>query len=506
MAFEFRVLGVIKNQAFHSSILLYIGTLLGFVTTGLITPHLLTQSEIGTIRLLLSYSSILMSLGVLGFGTVTIRFLPRFYHSTTGRHNGFLGLLMIVGTVGIVVVWIIIELIKPGIIENNLDKSPQFARYFFLIFPLTIFQSFYNLFDNYNNALYRSSYGVFLRDFLQRILILIGLLLVFTQIFDFQNYLYYYAISVCLPTLLIVMNIIQHKAFDIKLNFNFLTKPLIFSMASVGLFGMLNSISTIAALQIDSIMINMYLDDAAVGIYVITFYFGTLVFIPSKALNKIAPSVIAKAFKDNDLDTVRTIYEKSSHNLFMIGALLFTGLWVNLDNIFFIIPRSYEEGRNVILLIGLANLVKMAAGSNDSIIIFSKYFKISTVILVIFTILIIVFNLIFIPAFGIAGAAIATLSAIILHNLIKFTFIKWKFGFNPYSFHYLIVLAACLAIVFLVRLIPDTPNFILNILIDSLLTVAMFFPLMRYLPLGIDLYHTALQYITSIRLFFKTKK
>ncbi len=506
MPLNFPVLGVIKKQAFQSSILLYVGTLIGFLTTGLITPHLLSQSEIGTIRLLLSYSAIFMSLGVLGFGTVTIRFLPRFFDSTTGKYNGFLGLSLIVGTVGFAVAWIIIEMIKPGVIENNLDKSPQFTKYFFLIFPLTIFQLFYSLFDNYNNALYRSSYGVFLRDFVQRIFILIGLALVFFQVFNFQSYLYYYAVSVCLPTLLILLHIIYHRVFDVGINFKFLTKPLMTSMFSVGMFGLLNSISNIAALQIDSIMINMYLDDTAVGIYVITFYFGTLVLIPSKALNKIAPSVIAKAFKEKDMETIRTIYFKSSQNLFMIGVLLFTGLWVNLDNIFYLIPRSYEEGRSVIMLIGLANLVKMAGGSNDSVIIYSKYFKVSTLILVFFTVMIVIFNFVFIPGFGITGAAIATLSAITVHNLIKFIFIKWKFGLNPYSFQYLLVMAASAFIALLVNFVPDTPNFIINIIKDSLLAVVLFYPLIRFLPMAVDLNQTVEQLIKSAGLFLRTKK
>jgi O-antigen/teichoic acid export membrane protein len=502
---NFLKLGVIKRQAFQSSVLLYIGTLIGFVTTGLIAPHLLTKSEIGTLRLLLSYSAIFMSIGALGFGTVTIRFLPQFYDVTTRKHNGFLGVLLIAGTLGFVLSLIIIEIIKPSIIENNIEKSPQFARYFFLIIPLTIFQIFYTLLDSYNNALYRSAYGVFLRDFAQRILILIGLILVFLHYFDFQAYLYYYVIATCLPTVLILIHIIRHQSFDIKIKRKFYTRTIIGSVLSVGAFGVLNTISNIAALQIDSIMINMYLDDAAVGVYVITFFFGTLVFIPSKALNKIAPTIIAKAYKENDFKTIQDVYYRSCRNLFLIGILLLIGLWVNLDNVFHLIPRSYEEGRWVIVIIGFANLIKMAGGSNDSVIIYSKYFRVTTAFLVIFAILIILFNYLFIPVFGITGAAIATLAALILHNLMKFIFIRIKFGLNPYNPQYLVVLALSVLIYFMVDFIPDPGNYLIDIAVDSMLSAALFYAMISRLPIAHDLNHSINQAYEKAIVFFRTK-
>lgn len=480
-------MGVIKKQAFQSSVLLYVGTLIGFISTGLMAPNLLQESEIGTLKLLQSYSSIIMSLGILGFSTITIRFLPRFFDTATNQYNGFFGISLLIGAIGSILVTIVIYGIKPTIIQNNLDKSPQFAQYFILIIPLTIFQIYYTLFDAYNNGLYRSSYGVFLRDFVQRIFVLIGLTLVLTHFFNFDQYIYFYVAAISFPTLLMLIHIFNHNAFDININFNFLKKSLVTSMASVGLFGMLNSFSAIAVIQIDTIMLNMFLDSAVVGIYAITFYFGTLVLIPSKALNRIAPTLIAKAYKESDLDTVKDVYCKSSANLFVIGVLILLGLMVNLDNVFHIIPKSYEDGKYVIVLIGLANLVKMAGGSNDSIIMYSKFYKMTTAFLVLLIILIVGLNYILIPLLGMNGAALASLLSIVLHNLMKFSFIKIKFGFNPYSFQYLLVLAIGILIYFLIATFPDMDSFILEIIVDSMCTVLLFYFAIRYLAISFEI-------------------
>jgi O-antigen/teichoic acid export membrane protein len=396
-------------------------------------------------------------------------------------------------------------MIKPIIVQNNIGKSPQFASYFFLIIPLTIFQVYYALFDAYNNALYRSSYGVFLRDFVQRILVLIGLLLVFLHVFDFNEYIYYYVISICLPTLLIFLHIIRHKALDLKINLNFLKKPLVASMVSVSFFGLLNSFSSIAVLQIDAIMVNSYMDSAAVGVYVISFYFGTLVFIPAKALNKIAPTLIAKAYKENNRDTIKEIYYKSCGNLFLVGVLILLGLMVNLDNVFNIIPRSYEEGKTVIVLIGFAYLIKMAGGSNDSVINYSKYYKINTTLLILFGLLIVSLNFIFIPMYGMTGAALASLLALFFHNMIKTVFIKWKFGLNPYNFQYLIVLVISVIIYFIVSYIPKPENFIFEIFIDSLVTTVLFYFSIKFSPLAKDLNKAINQLQHKVVELFKTK-
>lgn len=479
----------------QSSVLLYAGTFIGFLTTGLLIPRLLAKSEIGTLRLLQSYSAIFMSLGVLGFSTVTIRFVPRFYDKVTKKFHGFLGISMLVGTIGALLSVVLIFIIQPSIIHNNLQKSPLFAHYFILIIPLTVFQIYYMLLDSYNNALSRASYGVFLRDFIQRILILVLLLFMLFQWLHFDQYVYLWTVVICIPTILMGLHLGRHGALDLKIDKKFNDKSMILSMLSVSSFGLLNSFSSIAVIQIDTIMLNMYLDASTVGVYAITFYFGTLVLIPGKALNKIAPTLISKAYKENDLQTVKEIHYKSTSNLFLIACLILLGICVNLDNVFNIIPRSYEEGKFVIVLIGLANLVKMAAGSNDAVITYSRYYKSSTLFLFVLILLVIAFNLIFIPAMGMTGAAMASCLAIFLYNLIKFIFVKIKFGFNPFNLQFLWVIIFSCVIYWIVSLLPAFESFVVEIIIDSAITTLLFYLSIRFLPISDEINSTVAQLV-----------
>ncbi len=453
----------------------------------------------------MSYSGILAGIGILGFSTVTIRFLPEFQKKSINNKFGFLSISMIAGAVGFFVTWLIINLIKADVIANNREKSPEFAEYFFLIIPLTLFQIYYNLFDLYNSALYRSSYGVFLRDFLHRILLLVGLLLVMLHFFDFKVYVYYYTTAICFPTILMMIHLMWHKGFDMTLNKAVLNKSLFGSMVSVAFYGLINNASHAAILQIDSIMVNLYLDSTAVGIYTITFYFGSLVIIPAKAFNRISPTVISNAFAENDLNAIKDIYEKGCRFLFLVGLLTVLGLFVNLDNIFYLIPRSYDIGKMVIVYIALANLVKMADGSNDSIITFSKYYKLTTVFLLLLVILIVVFNLVLIPLYGMDGAAIAALISVVIHNISKTIFIKRKFGLFPYNPQYYVALLLTVLIYGIVSIVPPFNHFIIEIAKDSILASMLFLAVIWWLPMARDIKKGLLDLLVALMQYFQKK-
>lgn len=466
-------MGVIRKQAIESAVYLYGGVALGFVVTGVLAPNFLTKSEIGALNLLMSFSGIFASFGLLGFTTATIRYFPQF-RNPEKKHHGFLFLALTVGAIGFLLFLIAYHPLKPFIIEQNREKSPLLAEYFYLIIPLTFFQIYFSLLDVYSNMLYRASVGMFLREFLQRFLVLAGLILLVFHLLNFGQYVYFYTAAVCLPTLVLAAFLMLKNEFHLKPNLSLLDKPMLQGLADVSLFGFLNNFSSFAVLRIDAIMLFYYIDDAATGVYVTTFYFGALVLMPSKALGKIAPTLIADAFQRDDARAIRDIYDKGSLNLFIIGLLIFLGLMVNMDNIFRIIPGDFESGKYVILLIGLANLIKMANGLSDSVIVASRFYRYTTLFLIVMLVCTVLFNMLFIPGFGLTGAAIASALAIALHNLTKAIFIYRKFGFQPFGLNFIYLLALATGIYLLCSLIPAFDSFLIDILVRSSLVLALY--------------------------------
>lgn len=477
---------------------IYTGVVLAFVTTGFLAPNYLTPGQIGTVNLIASWSGIFAGLGILGFTTATVRFFPYFRNEKKG-HNGFLLLSVIVGLIGFLFFLAIYFPIKPWILEMNREKSPLFARFFYLVIPLTFFQIYFSLLDTYNNMLYRSSTGIFFREFFQRVLILIGMLLFVFHLFDFDGFIYYYTAAVCTPTILLFLFLAKKQALKFRLDTTLLTGKMLRSMTSVSFFGFLNTFSNLAIIRIDAIMVNHFIDAAATGIYVTSYYFGTLVQMPARALNRIAPVMISDAYKKNDLATVKDIYHRSSLNLYIVALWLLLGLMVNLDNIYKIIPEEFAQGRMIIVYIGLANIVRLAGGSNDSIIAFSKYYKYTTVFLIIFLILIFTFNLYFIPEKGITGAAIASLLAITIFQIIKIVFIYVKFRFQPFNWKFVHIGAASAMVYLTTDLLHPVEPFIADILLRSFIVTTLYGGFIYFTEISPDINESIRQFLTSLK-------
>ena len=108
-----------------------------------------------------------------------------------------------------------------------------------------------------------------------------------------------------------------------------------------------DGISGIAAIQIDKIMMSSMLSLDATGIYGVVFIFAALIRVPSRAVLKISSAVIAEAWKRNDLDEIDNVYRSTAINQYIIGLLVFVGLWANIENIFRILGDSFEAGKYV---------------------------------------------------------------------------------------------------------------------------------------------------------------
>mgnify|MGYP000639468280 FL=1 len=143
------------------------------------------------------------------------------------------------------------------------------------------------------------------------------------------------------------------------------------------------------------------------------------------------------------------------------------GIWSNIDNCFRILPREFEEGKYVILFIGLSNLVNLSLGINFQIIHLSRYYRSITYFLLIFCTLIVITNYLLIPIYGIAGAALASFISVTIYSLLRVIYVYRKFSFQPFGIVHVKIIGITL-ICFMVNLvIPVMDHFIVDIAIRS---------------------------------------
>lgn len=459
-------MGIIQRQTITGTILTYLGVVIGFVTTGLIFPEYLTPEQIGLIGLLLSYSMIFAQLSSLGFASTTNFFFPAFRESNN-RHHGFLFLALMVTLAGFILSWLVFLLIKPAIVANSAEKSALLIGYIHYVVPLTFSVAIFNAFDQYYKMLYNAVIGIALKEVVLRILILASVSLFVLSLINFSHFVFLYMMSYLVPLVLIVFSLARQNQLNFRPDFDFLNKPLVRRMASVSLYGIISSASLVVTLNLDRIMIDRFLGLGPTGIYTTMYFFGSLVIIPSRPLTKISSTIIADALKINDMEHLREIYYKSSLNQFIAGLLLLVGLWGNIDNVYRILPEQFLEGKYVVLVVGLAFLVNMAVGVNFSIVANSKYYRYSTYFLIAYVIILIGFNWILIPIYGITGAALSFLLSTLIVNGFLVLFVARAFRMFPFNYKYLLAAGLVTGVYFLSLLIPFLGNLILDIAVRS---------------------------------------
>lgn len=299
------------------------------------------------------------------------------------------------------------------------------------------------------------------------------------NILDFRQLVIAYIAALSLPTLIIFVQLIREKQVSFSWDGNFYRKRLVKTLVNVSFYGILMSYTGILVLHIDTIMINHFNGLSDTGVYSITFFFGTLILIPGRPLSKIAGVVIADAFRKKDINNVETIYTKSIINQALIGTLVFIGIWANIDNVFRILPEEYAAGKYVIFFIALANLFDMFAGVSHLVIFNSKYYRMMTVFLLIFVVLIIGTNLIFIPILGIVGAAIASAISRFIYTMMRIAYVNRKFKFTVFDLRWIKLLIVSVAAYLVGVSIPVMDSLILDIGVRSA-AISLIFAALAY--------------------------
>ena len=178
-------MGVIRKQSIYGTVYSYIGVILGFVITVLYTKVLSTE-EVGLLRVLVSYSTLFAQFAGLGFTAVTIKMFPHF-RDQAKKHQGFLGLALLVSLAGFLIAAAVYLLLRPYVVDQAQEKSELFITYFYYVVPLIFFTLLFNVFDNYYRVLYNAVKGIMVKEVFQRSATLIIILIYFFGIITIKE-------------------------------------------------------------------------------------------------------------------------------------------------------------------------------------------------------------------------------------------------------------------------------------------------------------------------------
>ena len=496
-------MGIVIKQSIKATIHIYFGLVIGFATAIVVFPHILTPEQIGLLSILTQISLMIAQFGILGLPGIITYYFFYFKDEKSGHHG--LPVIMTWGTlIGCVLSVLFLFFAKSWLLLKY--SNPLFEQHYYQLITLTIFSICYFVLDSYYKSFYKIVLATFLKETLQRILLLAGLLLFFYHFCSFDFYVLIYSLAFVIPVLILLFAIIKDGCFPWKTDWKFLTPSLRAGMFSVGLFNIISSLSSYSNNVIDNIMVGSIGGLKAGGIYGTTILFGSLVSIPSRTVKKITSTLTAEYCKEGDLSKIYEICNKSATNLYIIGLMLFLGIWVNVDNIFTILPSEYSAGKWAILFACITNMMEMITAGVGSAISTSKHYKVQIYLSFILIGLMILTNYFFIPIFGLTGAAISTTLSFLIFNIIRQIYFVYRWKMQPYRIDLLYTTLIGLLTFVIIYQIPTIKYFVVDIILRSILVIILFGGTVYFFKISNEINNTTNAYLMKIPLIRRLMK
>jgi O-antigen/teichoic acid export membrane protein len=468
-------MGVVIRQSFKASIVSYFGAAIGAFSVLYLLPKCLTPEQIGLTRVLLEASLFFSFFAQLGMSNIVIKFFPHF-KNISNNHNGFLFIITLLPIIGFIIFSLVFILFRSTLTQPFIEKSKLLTDYYLFIIPLTFFSMYTAICEAYSSMLYRIVVPKIIKEVFIRFFTIIITILFFLKVLDIKEYVVLFVIGYGFAMVTNIFYINKIQPISLKPDFSFLKKPLVKEMGIFMAFMIIAGAGASIANKIDIGMITSKVSLSGTGIYSIAFFIATFIEVPTRSIFQISTPIAIEALKNKELNKLDFLYKRVALNQLLIGGFLFLLIWFSVDNLYKVMPNGelYSKGKYVIFFIGLSKVFDAATGINAIILTYSKYFYYTLYFIFVLAGLAIFNNIIFIQAYGITGAAIATAVSIFLYNTILVIFVKIKLKTQPFSLKTIIVIIIFILMYVVNIILPHINNPYLDTVIRSLLIVVLF--------------------------------
>ncbi len=461
-------MGIVARQSIATTILSYIGVVVGYINLLYLYPKFLVPEQIGALRTLQDAALLFSPFAQFGVAISVQRYFPRF--GDDQRQSGAFITLMLMGSlVGFTVFSIVFLFFREAIAAYFELKAKDFIGYLSLTLWLTLILVITAVLESYARSLLKTVIPSLLRDLVIRLLFSVAVLMYFMKYLTFDQFILSTLVAhfICLLALALYL----YRSGDLQLSFTWpkLDPALRIEMLRYSLFGFAGTAGMIIIAKMDSLMVAGMVGLAANAVYTTAFYMATVIEIPKRAISIVIMPLISRAFENNNMAEIQTLYRKSALNQFIVGLLLLLGIAANLDNMFALMPNGaiYQAGYAVVILVGAGKLADMFFGPSSEIIVLSKYYWFNIILLLSLAVMTIALNNLLIPRYGLVGAASGAALSLVLFNFVKFIFVWATLGLQPFNWQFFKVLSIGAVTWAASMILPATENVMVDMILRS---------------------------------------
>ena len=422
-------MGIVFKQSFKNTLIIYLAFAFGGINTLFLYTNFLQEEYYGLVTFLLSSSNLLMPLVALGIQHTIVKFFSSYQDKI--EKDRFLSSVLFLPLLIALPIAYFGNLFYEEISNYISKENPIIKNYTFVIYLIAVACAYFEIFYSWAKVQFQSVFGNLLKELWNRVAIMILLFAVYFEFITKPEFIYYLTGAYFLRMLLMMGYAFKlyFPIYSFKLPYNF--KEVLKYAGYIILAGSAGAI----ILDIDKVMIPGKESIVKAAYYSVAVFIGSFIEAPSRAMMNILQPITSKTLNENDTKEVASLYKKSSINLLTVSGLFFILINTNVQELFRLLPKGYEGGVLVVLMISLLKLYNGFLGNNSAIINNSKYYKVILPISLGMATAVYFLNKLFYYELemGTNGLALATLIVILTANTIKLLFVKKKFRMTPFT-------------------------------------------------------------------------
>ncbi|MCF6140657.1 oligosaccharide flippase family protein [Flavobacterium sp. K77] len=461
-------MGIVLNQSLKNTIITYVGFGIGAINTLYLYPFFLGTVFYALTNYILSWANIIMPLLAFGMQNTLVKFYTQY--ETEEERSRFLSFTVLIPLLLCVPLGLIGLFFFEPISLYLSKENPVVKDYLWLIPFIGLSMAYFEIFYAWARVHMHSVFGNFVKEVGLRLFSLFALIGVYYGWISVVEFIYVTAIIYFLAFIITML-----YAFRIKKPvFQYSIPQNVKDVLVYTFFIILSGSVAVMLLDIDKIMLNQYIKIENIAYYSVATYIASVIAVPSRAMHQITYPITAKLMHENKHDELNDLYKKTSINLQVVGGFVMLCIFVNINQLYVMVPKEYGGGILVVFLIGISKYFDLILGNNNAIIFNSKYYRMVLFLGLLLVFLTVGLNMFFIPRFAITGTAVATLLSITLYSLAKLLFVVKRMHLYPFTKQTVYSLGITLLLFLLFYFWDFSFVPILNIMLKSILITVVY--------------------------------
>ncbi len=460
----------IFSHYYINSIIVYAGLIIGYLNT-LLFINVLSMSDYGIFQIWLSAILFFSQIPSIGFNAIIMRFSNIF--KSKNHDKGFTTFILI-NFIIILLIFISSYLIFKYYILSFYKNNTLFNNNYYIGLIICALNMILNILDAWIKSINKSYIALFIKYCVLRLGTTIMLFLSWKNYISFNSFAHIYLLIVIISLIIAIITIYKNdKIFINKISLSNYEK---IDIIVYGMYYTLSGISYIIINKLSISMLNYYnISPVVIGCYACFAHISNVISISNNVINVIFHPIIVKLWHQNNLNKIKSIYQKTSILQTMVGGLLFIEILINKNNLFnLLISNEYSDYFAIFYIIGLSELINVSFGTINEIISCSVYYRLIIILNVGVAFLCILLYILLIPSIGYIGAGLVHLIVVSIRNIISWFLLKRKYNLQPFTIQHLFIIIIALLSLGIGITLPNTHNTLLDTIIKITLTSSLY--------------------------------